>query len=140
MTRRLITVSFFAALFTGAAWLMLSVACSHLPQLEQPLAARRTVDPATGWDGVRNYRRFCVGVCQACKLPKRPTEWHHIHPQSQCTGALEYLRFVETNGLELCRDCHSAFGHGHNFKRWNPNVKATVESIRWDHNEGREGI
>ena len=55
MTRRPITVAFFAALFTGAAWLMLSVACSHLPQLEQPLAANRAIDPATGWDGVRDY-------------------------------------------------------------------------------------
>jgi len=54
MTRRLITAAFFAAIFTGAAWLMLSVACSHLPQLEQPLAARRAIAPATGWDGVKD--------------------------------------------------------------------------------------
>ena len=141
MIRRLISVSFFAALFTAATWLLLATACTHLPKITEPIAAspRRTVDPATGWDGVRDYRRFCVGVCQACRLPKRPTEWHHIYPQSQCTGALEYLRYVETNGLELCRDCHSAYGHGHNFHRWNANVKATVESITWTTSEGSAG-
>ena len=70
MSRRLKAVSFFAALFTAVTWLLLATACSHLPKIEEPSAAspRRTVDPATGWDGVRDYRRFCVGVCQACRL------------------------------------------------------------------------
>ena len=31
MTRRLIAVSFFAAMFTAVTWLLLATACSHLP-------------------------------------------------------------------------------------------------------------
>ena len=55
MTRRPIAIAAYASALTAATWLMLSVACSKLPQIEQPLVARRTVDPATGWDGVRDY-------------------------------------------------------------------------------------
>jgi len=139
-----VTKSSIAPLCIVAACLALSagacrMALRQLPQLE-PVAARRTVDPATGWDGVRDYRRFCVGVCQWCGKPEK-TEWCHQFPQGLSTGRLEYLRYVESNGVELCREAHSILNHGKDFShRYNPDLIRMVREHRWvQYKEGSAG-
>ena len=128
MTRRLITTALTAAAFGGAAWLMLSVACSHLPQLEQPLAARRTVDPATGWDGVRDYRRWKTTECKVCGGTDTLV-WAHYFPQNLSTGKLEYLRYVQTNGVTLCREHHLAWGHPTGTHYYTAGLAAAIDAF-----------
>lgn len=59
------------------------------------------------------YKAFRFGVmtrdgfgCQLCSS-KEQLEVHHILPFSQCIGVFDKLKFAKSNGITLCKDCHT---------------------------------
>lgn len=85
----------------------------------------RQFDPRRSdrWPRVRRAHLLHEPTCQACGTLDK-LEVHHIHP----FHIHPELELDQANLITLCEkpghDCHFVFGHFHNWKRWNPNVRS----------------
>lgn len=89
------------------------------------------------WRKTRNEFIRANPNCAICGYGKK-IEVHHIHPWSLFPG----LRYDFSNLISLCDACHFRFGHGLNWKKWNPEVnglaytaKSFLDDIRDDAEE-----
>lgn len=70
------------------------------------------------WQKTRKAHIAIDPVCNMCSASKE-AEVHHIRPWHLFAD----LRFNHENLITLCRPCHFRFGHGRNWKKWNPLIK-----------------
>lgn len=71
------------------------------------------------WRKTRNAYIAEHGECAMCKAAK-DLEVHHVRPWH----LYPELRYAFENLITLCDCCHFRFGHGRNWKKWNPDVRA----------------
>lgn len=69
------------------------------------------------WRKVRNSFVSAHAKCACCGIEKK-LEVHHIRPWH----IFPALRYSFDNLITLCRECHFRFGHGRNWKFWNPEI------------------
>ncbi len=55
--------------------------------------------------------------CSIC-MNNKDIEVHHIRPWN----LFPHLRYEFSNLISLCQPCHFRFGHGRNWKKWNPEI------------------
>lgn len=77
------------------------------------------------WRKVRKAHLKRDPRCNMCKRTKK-LEAHHIKPWHLFPD----LRFIDWNLITLCRACHFRFGHGSNWKHWNPQVKELCQATK----------
>ena len=91
----------------------------------------RAYDPrrSSQWPRVRREHLKREPACQACRTGDK-LEVHHIHP----FHLRPELELDDSNLVTLCEkpghDCHFVFGHFHNWRRWNPNVREDAARYR----------
>lgn len=77
------------------------------------------------WRKVRNAFVKEHPKCACCNI-ERELEAHHVKPWHLFPD----LRYEFSNLITLCRDCHFRFGHGRNWKKWNPEVRTLCEEAQ----------
>jgi ssDNA-binding Zn-finger/Zn-ribbon topoisomerase 1 len=64
---------------------------------------RRSSTPLNHWSKrVIRHHPFC-NICGS----KENLEAHHIIPVSHCRGTYSHYMYLDTNGITLCKKCHS---------------------------------
>jgi 5-methylcytosine-specific restriction endonuclease McrA len=88
------------------------------------------------WRKTRNGYIRDHNVCEACGTTKQ-LQVHHIKPWH----LFPMLRYVYENLITLCGACHFRFGHGLNWKKWNPKIRelcVTIKPLRSRILDGRQ--
>ena len=79
--------------------------CGHMQLLPHTKNAKlRTNTTIAHWsDRVRGNAHY---TCYICGKQSRDNEAHHIIQVAKLQGGEEYLRYADSNGICLCKECH----------------------------------
>lgn len=77
------------------------------------------------WTKVRNAYFKLHPLCEVCQYHKEG-QVHHVQPWH----LFEALRFDMNNLITLCQPCHFRFGHGRNWKKWNPEIRELSSEVQ----------
>ena len=76
----------------------------------------------------RKARKQYIAYHQICAICgcKKELEVHHVRPWH----LYPELRYDPKNFITLCDPCHFRFGHGLNYKNWNPQVREMAAAMQ----------
>lgn len=77
------------------------------------------------WRKTRKLHLERDKVCNACGTDK-DLEVHHVRPWHLFPDS----RYDHANLITLCRCCHFRYGHGLNFKNWNPQIRELCVAVK----------
>lgn len=95
--------------------------------IQDAIAGKPSARRSPQWPAVERAHLVKEPCCQVCGGKKQLNVHHkkpyHLFPE---------LELEPTNLITLCNAirCHITFGHGGDFKAWNPNVIADVKDAR----------
>jgi len=84
-----------------------------------------TIQHDSKWRRVRNQFYATHQTCAMCGAAK-DVQVHHILPWHLYPD----LRYTHTNLISLCQPCHFRFGHGRDWKAYNPDIGNLSEAAR----------
>ena len=77
------------------------------------------------WRKARALHMQTDKLCNACGTDKE-LEVHHVEPWHLFPDK----RYDQANLITLCRCCHLRYGHGLNFKNWNPKIRDLCAAVK----------
>jgi hypothetical protein len=77
------------------------------------------------------YQQFKAHNCELCNTTE-DLEWCHAYPYNMAVGTeLAYLITEKTNGVTLCRPCHTCVSHFQNTRKyWNTRLIPIVRELQ----------